>query len=62
VRRAGLLVALLAAIGCGDSPRPSCPPCPAGMQCDPKVGACVGWRTPLLDALPPDAPVDAGGG
>lgn len=53
--RALTLTLLLAA--CGSSPPPACPPCPSSSSCDPKVGVCVGFRTPILDAV---APVDAG--
>ena len=54
------LVLLLVLAGCGSSPPPACPSCPTGQRCDPQVGVCVGWRDPLLDALPVDGATDAG--
>jgi hypothetical protein len=57
--RAGALVAVLARLcGCGSSAPPQCPPCPAPAECDPRIGVCVGFRTPLLDAAVPDATLD----
>jgi hypothetical protein len=58
--RASLLVLGLMGSACaGDSPPAKCPPCAPPFECDERAGACVGFRTPLLDPAAPDAAADA---